>query len=95
MSGERESLFSLTDLREQASRPGRSIDGGAAFTPVRDDALLALVEAVEAAQEAWKWIDAVSRSVPDHQLAHGARVARGELSVKLLPFEESVSEYDR
>jgi hypothetical protein len=42
-------LFSLVELRAQASRPGRAIDGGAAFTPVRDDALLALVEAAEAA----------------------------------------------
>lgn len=46
-----ESLFPLTELREQASRGGRAIDGGAAFTPVRDDVLLALIEVAEAARE--------------------------------------------
>lgn len=45
-------VFSLAELREQASRGGRVIDGGAAFTPVRDDALLALIEATEAALSA-------------------------------------------
>lgn len=47
-----EPVFSLADLREQASRPGRAIDGGAAFTPVRDDVLLALVDAASAALDA-------------------------------------------
>lgn len=39
-------------LRNQAPRPGRAIDGGAAFTPVRDNVLLALLDAVEAASQA-------------------------------------------
>lgn len=47
MSEGRASLFS--DLREQASRPGRAIDGGAAFTPVRDNVLLALLDVAESA----------------------------------------------
>lgn len=97
MSG-RESLFSLSDLR-------RACGDGTTWADVDDkrgpmavvtpETVLALVEAVEAAQESWKWIDAVARSVDDHALAHGATVARQALSIKLLHFEESVSTYGR
>lgn len=48
-----ESPFSPRDqthfdgLRKQASRGGRALDGGAAFTPVRDNVLIALLDAYE------------------------------------------------
>lgn len=41
----------LAALRRQASRPGLAIDGGAAFTPVRDNVILALLDAVDAAED--------------------------------------------
>ena len=40
--------INLDELRELASRGGRAIDGGAAFTAIRDNHLFALVEAVKA-----------------------------------------------
>ena len=44
-------MIVLADLKADASRGGRAIDGGAAFTPVRDNVLLALIEVAEAARE--------------------------------------------
>ncbi len=58
---------SLAELRKQASRPGRAIDGGPAFTAVRDNVLLALLDVTDAAVGLATWGSCDPGSVAIHK----------------------------